>query len=184
MKQIRIRQSLASDMDAVRDLMLAAFGANEGLTIAHLISELLVDHSAAPRLSLVATIDQELVGHVLFSRARVCQADKHVPAAILAPLAVLPEFQSKGIGGQLITAGLEGMARQGAELVFVLGHPRYYPRYGFQPAGVLGLEAPYPIAAEHADAWMVQALQPGVLGSVHGTVSCAEALRDPDYWLA
>jgi predicted N-acetyltransferase YhbS len=170
-------------MDAIRDLMLAAFGAGEGPTIARLIAELLVDHSAEPRLSLVATIGQQLVGHVLFSHARVCEADTDVPAAILAPLAVLPEFQSKGIGGQLITAGLEGTARQGAELVFVLGHPHYYPRYGFQAAGALGLEAPYPIAAEHADAWMVQALQADFLGSVHGTVSCAAALRDPDYWL-
>ena len=183
LKQTRIRQSLASDMDAIRHLMLAAFGADEGPTIAYLISELLVDHTAEPRLSLVATIDQKPVGHVLFSYARVSQAATEVPAAILAPLAVLPEFQSKGIGGQLIEAGLEGMARQGAELVFVLGHPRYYPRYGFQPAGALGLEAPYPIAAEHADAWMVRALRADVLGSVHGTVSCAAALRDPDYWL-
>ena len=183
MNQIRIRQAETSDMDAIQSLVLAAFGPGEGPTITHLISELLVDHSAAPLFSLVATIDHELVGHVLFSHAGVSQPDKDIPAAILAPLAVHPDYQSKGIGGQLIRTGLEAMVRQGAELVFVLGHPGYYPRYGFRPAGVLGFQAPYLIAAENADAWMVQALQPDVLGSVRGTVSCAEALRDPEYWI-
>jgi predicted N-acetyltransferase YhbS len=169
-------------LGAVRELVFTAFGPVEGPVIAQLISNLLLDPSAAPCLSLVATIDRDIVGHVLFTHAEVRQPGRVVAAAILAPLAVHPTVQSKGIGGQLIMAGLESMADRRVELVFVLGHPDYYPRYGFQPAGVLGFEAPHPIPIEHANAWMVQAFRPDIVGAVSGAVSCAAALRDPQYW--
>jgi predicted N-acetyltransferase YhbS len=70
----------------------------------------------------------------------------------------------------------------GVELVFVLGHPGYYPRFGFKPAGVLGFEAPYPIPEKHADAWMVRELRAGIIGSVRGKVVCADTLSRPEYW--
>ncbi|CAE7242442.1 yjhQ, partial [Symbiodinium pilosum] len=81
-----------------------------------------------------------------------------VQAVILAPLAVHPDFQSKGIGGQLIREGLRTVEAKGTGLAFVLGHPGYYPKHGFKPAGALGYDAPYPIEDKNADAWMVQAL--------------------------
>lgn len=74
------------------------------------------------------------------------------------------------------------MSESGVELVFVLGHPDYYPRYGFKPAGVLGYEAPYPIPDEQADAWMVQELRPGVIDSVSGKVICADVMNQPEHW--
>jgi len=67
-------------------------------------------------------------------------------------------------------------------MVFVLGHPAYYPRYGFKPAGHLGFEAPFSIPNEHADAWMVQALRPGIIDSFIGKVICADALNKPEHW--
>ena len=94
----------------------------------------------------------------------------------------MPDIQKQGIGGRLIERGLQLLSRSGVDLVFVLGHPEYYPRYGFKPAGHLGFEAPYPIPDEHADAWMVQALRPGVIGSVSGKVICADALNKLEYW--
>jgi putative acetyltransferase len=74
------------------------------------------------------------------------------------------------------------LSESGVELVFVLGHPDYYPRYGFKPAGVLGYEAPYPIPDEQADAWMVQELRPGVIDSVSGKVICADVMNQPEHW--
>ena len=65
--------------------------------------------------------------------------------AILAPLAVVPDAQGQGIGGALIEHGLSLLQRSGVGLVFVLGHPGYYPRHGFEPAGRLGFDAPFPI---------------------------------------
>ena len=67
--------------------------------------------------------------------------------------------------------------------MFVLGHPGYYPRFGFRPAGALGLAAPYPIPPQHADAWMVQELKAGTIGAVEGRVVCAKALDKREYWV-
>ena len=76
---------------------------------------------------------------------------------ILAPLAVKPEYQRQGIGGMLIKAGIEKLQEKGSNLVFVLGHKEYYPKYGFIPdANHLGYPAPYPILEEYSDYWMVQ----------------------------
>lgn len=182
MTQARICETEASDMDAIRELVFAAFGQDEGPTIAQLISDLLVDPSAVPSLSLVTTIDRNIVGYVLFTHAEVRRFSQVVAATILAPLAVHPTVQSTGIGEQLIMAGLEGMADRRAELVFVLGHPGYYPRYGFQPVGALGFEAPFPIPIGHANAWMVRTLRSDIISTISGAVRCAAALRDPQYW--
>ena len=62
------------------------------------------------------------------------------------------------------------------------GHPEYYLKYGFTPATILGLEAPYPIPEKVADAWMVHALHPNVIGTVSGKVICCDALNKPEHW--
>jgi predicted N-acetyltransferase YhbS len=87
-----------------------------------------------------------------------------------------------GIGGALIGEGLKRLAESGVGLVFVLGHPGYYAKFGFRPAGALGLEAPYPIPPAHADAWMVRELRPGLIGSVQGRIRCARTLDQPQHW--
>jgi putative acetyltransferase len=80
----------------------------------------------------------------------------------------------------LIEHGVRRLREWGVDLVFVLGHLEYYPRHGFEPALPHGLAAPYTVSP--ADVWMVRQLGSGVLGSVSGTVACAEALRRPEYW--
>lgn len=178
----RVRKAEGTDRQAIVDLVIAAFGPVEGPEVVRLIADLEVDASAQPILSLVATVADRVSGHVLFSRASVETGDRELSAAILAPLAVHPEFQNAGIGGQLVMAGLRHLAATGMDLVFVLGHPDYYPRFGFAEAGVRGFDAPYPIAAKNAGAWMVLPLRPGIPGTVRGRVRCAEALNDPRYW--
>jgi len=147
-----------------------------------LVRELLHDHSAKPVLSLLAFKQDRAVGHILFTTARLFGTKDTASIVILAPLAIVPDAQKQGIGGRLIEQGLGLLSKSRVDLVFVLGHPEYYPRYGFKPAGHLGFEAPYPIPDEHADAWMVQALRPGVIGSVSGKVICADALNKPEHW--
>ena len=179
---LQLRESLKSDWPGIAEVSMCAFGAKEGGEIAHLISELLADSSARPLLSLVATVDGVVVGHILFTNAHLDNSARSVAVAILAPLSVHPEFQNLGIGGRLIEEGLRQLKSAGVKLVFVLGHPGYYPRFGFKPAGELGFIAPYPIPAEHAGAWMVQELQPGIMGSVQGKIKCADALDQPKHW--
>jgi len=142
---------------------------------------LLGDKTALPLLSLVAVDNTKAIGHILFTKAKITQTTKSVTARILTPLATLPDSQCK-VGAQLIKEGLKQLKNAGVELVFVLGHPDYYPRSGFNPAGILGYEAPYHIPEEHAGAWMVQELCSGVIGKVQGKVQCSDVLNQPEHW--
>ena len=179
----RIREALPADRHAIEDVVIAAFGDAEGAEITDLVHRLVDDPTAQPVLSLVAESGGKVVGQILFSHVEIEGAPQTSRAAILAPLSVHPDAQRQGIGGQLIHAGLERLRSARVALVFVLGHPSYYPRHGFVPAGSQALQAPYPIAPRNADAWMVQALREDILGRVAGRVRCAEALDQPRYWV-
>jgi putative acetyltransferase len=178
---LHIREATPSDLSDVLSIESEAFGYTKE---AELVKGLLDDPSAKPVISLLAFKDDRAVGHILFTRARLTNTDDPtaVSIAILAPLAVLPDAQSEGVGGKLIKHGLKLLSETGVELVFVLGHPGYYPQYGFNPAGLHGFEAPYPIPEKNADAWMVQELRSGVIGNVSGKVACADVLNQPEHW--
>jgi len=176
-----IRKSIEKDSSDMLGIINKAFGETEGPVIVELVKDLLNDPTAQPLLSLIALHDQKIVGHILFSKAEVSgfAAER---STILAPLAVESGLQKQGIGGSLINKGLELLADAGVKLVFVLGHPDYYPRFGFKPAGRHGLDAPYPIPNAVKEAWMVLELSPGCIGRIKGKVKCAEALDRPEHW--
>ncbi|MCL7750131.1 N-acetyltransferase [Guyparkeria hydrothermalis] len=182
-ESIEIRAARPDDRPAIHALLTAAFGAEEAPRIVQLVDEALEDPSARPLLSLVAVDGTRVLGHILFTRAEVDTGGEPLAASLLAPMAVHPEVQGQGIGGRLIAAGLEALEAMDVGLVFVLGHPGYYPRSGFEPAGRHGLSAPYPIPDEHAAAWMVKVLRSGLLGQVTGRVRCAAALDHGDLWV-
>ena len=172
-----ITETTKSDFADIYTIHANAFG-NEKEAI--LTEALLQDTSASPLLSLMASVDNNPVGHILFTSAKI---DTHAcKVMLLAPLAVMPEAQNSGIGGELITTGLRILADRGVDMVFVLGHPTYYPKYGFIPAGPHGLKAPYPIPEEYSDAWMVQTLHEYQLGEDRGTVIVADKLMQPEHW--
>ncbi len=185
---MEIRKSTAGDLAALLAVHEAAFGPGEGKVIAALVKDIFADPSAQPLVSLVAVAEEELLGHILFSAARLSGnegtsgTEDRPPAALLAPLAVMPAAQQQGIGGALIAEGLQRLAAAGTALVFVLGYPAYYSRHGFAPAGREGFEAPYPIAPENAEAWMVQTLNPGTAQPSPGRVQCCTALDKAEYW--
>lgn len=174
-----IRETAQSELPGILRIHERAFGQTEE---AELVRAILSDPTAQPTLSLIAEAEDRPLGHILFSRIRLSDAPPDLAAAILAPLAVVPQAQGKGIGGALIETGVAQLAAAGTALVFVLGHPGYYPRFGFAPAGRLGFAAPYPIPEEHAEAWMVRALQPGLSGRIGGTIACCDALMRPELW--
>jgi len=174
-----IRDATASDLDDVLRVEREAFTEED---IAPLVNDLLVDPSAEPVLSLLAFDDGEnAVGHILFTHA-VLEPVSGITIALLAPLAVVPGSQRQGIGGALIRQGLDMLKEADVELVFVLGHPGYYPRHGFEPAMRHGFAPTYPILEKDADAWLVQALRPGAIEEGRGRVICADALDKPEYW--
>ena len=175
---MQIVEAREHHLDHVLQVERQAFPCDEA--VPRLVADLLQDATARPSLSLLAYEGALPVGHVLFTHARLTGASQAIPARILAPLAVIPECQCRGIGRELIERGVERLAKEGVRLVFVLGHPDYYPRCGFEPAIPHGLMAPYPIEPEAA--WMVRALDAGVLGAVSGRVACAKAMDRPEYW--
>ena len=179
---MEIRRSIESERAEISRTHIEAFGKDKGQEIADLVNDLFDDETAKPIVSLVATDSEKMIGHILFSKVCIAEATKDITAQILAPLAVHPDFQNRGVGEKLINEGLEILKSSGVQLVFVLGHPGYYPRCGFKTAGVLGFEAPYPIPEEHADAWMVQGLKEEVIGSVKGRVQCSDVLSQPQHW--
>lgn len=179
---LKIRKSTKSERYEILHIHNQAFGIDKGPEIAKLVNDLLDDETAMPILSLVADDNGKLIGHILFTKAAVTRTETFISAQILAPLAVLPDEQMKGIGGKLINTGLRLLKETGTELVFVLGHPTYYPRYGFIPAGEQGFEAPYPIPEEHAEAWMIQELNGAVLKKTAGKVKCSKVLNEPHHW--
>ncbi|MEC4894626.1 MAG: N-acetyltransferase [Oscillatoria sp. PMC 1051.18] len=184
---MEIRQSTQIDIPTITQIHFQAFGEAEGREIAELVTKLFDDRTAAPLLSLVAEEKGELFGHILFSKTTIVATGvqttvESVSSRILAPLAVIPRLQKRGIGKKLIHEGLKQLRESGVELVFVLGHPGYYPRFGFVPAGNLGFEAPYPIPEEHTNAWMVQGLLEGVIERIQGKVQCSRVLNQPQYW--
>jgi len=157
---VSVRIEQPGDADGVRDTNAQAFG--EPLE-ARLVDAL---RSASDYLSLVATIDDRVVGHILFTPVTIePPVDRRI--AGLAPMAVRPEYQRAGIGGQLIRAGLEQCRRNGYSAVVVLGHPEYYPRFGFIPAHTFGLTCEFPSTPE---AFMALELEANALNGIRGLV--------------
>ena len=176
---MHIRETSDADLNDILRVEGAAF---DGGKEVELMRDLLADPSAKPFLSLLAFVDDQPAGHILFTAARLVNSSREVAVSFLAPLAVVPMFQRQGAGGSLIKDGVERLSKSGVDLVFVVGHPQYYPRCGFTQAGKLGFETPYPMSDEHADAWMVHALRPDLLGSVSGKVVCCDTLNKPELW--
>ncbi|TWT68835.1 GNAT family N-acetyltransferase [Crateriforma conspicua] len=183
---IQVRPARTDDRDRILAVHLDAFGDDEGPVIVTLLEEMLDDPTAEPIHSFVAESNDEIVGHVLFTSVTIessSESNDRATAQILAPLSVPSKLHGQGIGTHLVKETLKQLAASGVQLVFVLGYPKYYSRFGFVPAGVRGFQAPYPIPEENADAWMVLELEADAIKSVEGTIKCCQALDHQKYWV-
>ncbi|QDV40644.1 hypothetical protein Enr13x_04780 [Stieleria neptunia] len=178
---IQFRLACDEDQQQILALHRDAFGAQEGEVIANLVAAMLDDLSAEPAYSFVAELGDQVVGHALFTAVRI-ESDETATAQILAPLGVAQEHQGRGIGTELVKKAFDRIQVDGVELVFVLGYPDYYSRFGFAPAGVRGFQAPFPILPKNADAWMVKGLNHGAIERYAGTIRCCNSLDHPQLW--
>ncbi len=163
--KVFVRQETAQDYDSIRRINEQAFGQ---LDEAFLIEKLRKRDDFNPDLSLVAVKNNIVVGHILFSPAKVISPlRKEHEIAALAPMAVFPDFQKQGIGSILVEEGLKQLKKQGYNAVAVLGHPAFYQRFGFSSASKFEIKCPYECPDE---AFMVNELAPGSLSEVEGVV--------------
>lgn len=159
---MRIRLENMADIETIRVVNRLAFGRDDegGLVDALRVKGKVI-------CSLVAEEEGAVVGHVLFSPATLTDGEDVMPMAGLGPVAVLPAYQRRGIGDALIRAGLAHCREQGYGAAVVLGHPDYYPRFGFRPSRPLGIRWEHDAPEE---AFMVMELEPGALDGRRGVI--------------
>lgn len=173
---LTLRPERPEDLAAARRVHERAFSTPAE---ADLVNALRAEGAHVPEICLVALRDEQVVGHVVFSRARLVSSEDgaSTPLLVLAPLAVDPAVQREGIGAALVREALRRApsAAPGVPLVSVLGHPEYYPRFGFERAAPLGVRAPFEVPY---DAWMalrLPAYPPPERPRPEGVVAYADA---------
>jgi putative acetyltransferase len=156
-----IREERPVDVESIRAVNLAAF---ETSTEADLVDAL--RRRATLLISLVAEDGANVVGHILFSPVTLA-SEPGLTLMGLAPMAVVPSRQRQGVGSSLVREGLDRCRQVNAAGVVVLGHPEYYPRFGFLPAARLFLRCEYEVPEE---VFMVRELREGALSGLSGTI--------------
>lgn len=159
-----IRKEIPQDLPAITHINQEAFARDAE---AKLVVKL--RQNGKITLSLVAVLEEQLVGHILFTPMTITAAAGDItPVVGLGPVAVLPEYQRQGIGSHLCQTGIKMCREAGHQAVLVLGHPAYYPRFGFQQADHFGITCTYDVPAE---AFMALELQDGALSQVSGVAA-------------
>ena len=167
---MNIREELPSDIKKIWKLNSEAF---ETEVEANLVDAL--RSSGCTYISLVAEIDGNVVGHILFTPINLTQNENNLKLLGLAPMAVSSQFQNKGIGSKLVLAGLEYCKLQGYDAVVVLGHPAYYPKFGFLPSVKYGIKSEYEVPD---DVFMILELRPEALKGHKGVIKYHEAFNN------
>jgi len=161
---IRIRQEQATDVDAIDDVVRAAFAAavNKNGNEHELVQKLRVGDTYIPELALVAEEDGKIIGFIMFTKVWV---NDHEELA-LAPLSVQPSAQGQGIGGKLIQSGHEIAADLGYHYSIVLGSEDYYPTFGYVPAADFGIVPPFDVPSNNFMVYELNKPEEPVVGTV------------------
>ena len=165
---MQIRNEKVTDETAVCLVNTSAF---ESSAEANLVDAL--RKQARPIVSLVAELEDSVVGHIMFSPVTL-SGHPELQVFGLAPMAVTPEHQRTGIGSALVRAGLEQCKQLGFVAVVVLGYPEFYPRFGFSPSSRFGINSEYDVPE---NTFMVMEIRPGALTGVNGTVKYHNAFN-------
>ena len=159
---VQVRHERPGDEDAIARVHDRAFGQ---LTESRIVAA--VRRAGRAVISLVAVDPSGIVGHILFTPLAVDSPGPPISALALGPMAVLPEVQRRGVGSRLVAAGLETCALTGCQAVAVIGHPSYYPRFGFRPGASYGLRSEFAVPE---DVFMIAELTADALTGREGIV--------------
>ncbi|MBU8922225.1 MAG: N-acetyltransferase [Bacteroidales bacterium] len=161
---MKVRPELEKDFNTIRSITRAAFDNEEEPDLIEAIRE---SSYYIPELSLVAETGGKVTGYIMFSRINVVGDNGDMEVLSLAPMAVIPDMQNRGIGSRLLRKGIEKCRELGHRIIIVIGHPEFYPRFGFVPARDAGFEVPFDVPDE---AFMVTGLVDDALEGVGGMV--------------
>jgi putative acetyltransferase len=165
---MEVRFESENDIDNVWRLNSQAFPT---IAEADLVNTL---RSEADCISLVAEVNGQIVGHILFSPVHI-GVTTNLSLVGLAPMAVVPEMQNNGIGSKLIHRGISECQSKDVDAIVVLGHPNYYPKFGFQPSVKFGIKSEYDVPD---DVFMIQELSSKSLESINGTIRYHDAFKN------
>jgi len=166
---ISIRKETQKDHESTETVVKKAFQNEEHSDHMEqfLVAKLRKSNVFIPELSLVAEINENIVGHLMLTKLLIKDGEKNYDSLALAPVSVLPDYQNKGIGSKLILQGLKISKEIGFKSIIVLGHETYYPRFGFKSASKWGIKAPFDVSNE---SFMALELEDGSLERITGTV--------------
>lgn len=169
-----IREETPQDYSSVNKVIEQAFReVEESNQMEHfLVNRLRHSDAFIPKLSLVAEIKGEIIGHVLLTKIDIESKTDSTPSLVLAPIAILPKFQNQGIGSKLIIEAHKKAIKLEYTSVVLLGHANYYPRFGYKKAIDYGIEFPFAVPYENA---MAIELIPNALQKVNGVVKFSKA---------
>ncbi|MUK90608.1 GNAT family N-acetyltransferase [Ornithinibacillus sp. L9] len=173
--KIEVRQEHPKDYKTIEQVVKLAFEDVEQSdhTEHQLVARLRNSEAYIPELALVANNDtEELIGHILLTKIKIKNDNQQVDSLALAPVSVSPEYQNKGVGIHLVTNALKKAKDLGYQSVIVLGHPKYYPKFGFKRASMWGIKAPFLVADE---VFMALELHENSLENVSGVVEYSSA---------
>jgi putative acetyltransferase len=176
---MKIRTATKNDADAVRCVHLAAFPEGERDLISEMAVGMLSEAAYPPVLSLVAEVDDTMIGHVAFSPVTSRDTKEHL-GYILAPLAVSPGHQKRGIASQLIKSGVQRLSELGPRVLLVYGDPEFYSRFGFSADRGECYTAPYQL--QYAFGWQGMALGDFDFPSSSVSIFCVSSLSNPALW--
>ena len=164
-----IREEQSSDIDKIWKVNSEAF---ETVSEANLVNAL--RDSGCTFISLLAEVEGKVVGHILFTPVELTNGKNNLKIIGLAPMAVLNQYQNRGVGSKLVKAGLERCQSLAYDAVVVLGHPTYYPKFGFEPSVNYGIKSEYEVPDE---AFMILELVPDALKNHMGVIKYHQAFN-------
>lgn len=167
---MNIREEQPSDIEKIWEVNSEAFKTEAEANLVNALR-----NSGCTYNSLVAETETNIVGHILFTPVELSGDDNKLKIMGLAPMAVYSQYQNKGIGSKLVTAGLELCKLQGYDAVVVLGHPNYYPRFGFVPSVKYGIKSEYEVPD---DVFMILELAPNTLKEHKGIIKYHEEFNN------
>src|SRR6056300_150572 len=176
---MKIRLAVETDLDSILKVIETAFSDEENKVIMNLVQELSRETTSPSIKSLVAEVDNQVIGYVSYSPIFL-KSNSNISGYILAPLAVSPEHQKQGVGSNLITSGIDMLTKDGADVLLVYGDPSYYERFGFKEEVGRSFVPPYPL--QYPVGWTGMMLNETPIPNTSIKFKCVTALSKPELW--